>query len=58
MILKDLQSIIVDDVCLYVEVGEMEYKDVYKGELRNASEGLLMRRVKVIGAKKKKNSRY
>ncbi len=53
MLLKDVKGIIVDEICIYVEVGEMEYKDVYRGRLCNVSEGLLMREIRVIGAKRK-----
>ena len=53
MLLKDVQGVIADDVCLYVQKGEMEYEDVYKGRMCNVSEDLLMREVKVMGAKRK-----
>lgn len=52
MNVKDLTSVLFDDVILYKHVGE-DFEDIYKGKLTNVSKELLNMKVGTIGAMKK-----
>lgn len=52
MKLKNIINVIHDDVCLYEQVGECEFKDLYKGRAEDIPMELKEKEIFVIGAKK------
>ena len=53
MILKDLLPHIVDNVCIYIQLKNEEYEDLFIGKLDCAPSQLLEKRVRLIGVKRK-----
>lgn len=57
MKLKEIQSKIYDDVCLYKEnkqnQGCCNYKDLWRGKSQDIPQGFLDYTVRIIGAKRK-----
>lgn len=54
MRVKDLQGVIFDSVCIYKEVSDMDFRDLYSGKsLSSVPSELLGREVKTVGAKRK-----
>ncbi len=51
--IKDLISLIFDDVIIYKQVNDGEYEDVYKGNRNTIPPYLLEMDVRIIGAAKK-----
>lgn len=52
MRLSELMALTQDTICLYEEIGEAEYKDLYKGRKQDIPSDLLNRDVMVFMAKK------
>lgn len=54
MTIRELKMlcIIGDEVCIYEEIAEVSYKDLYQGRLMDVPECFLERKVRVIGAQK------
>lgn len=52
MKLKEIKSIICENVCLY-EKTNLDYKDLWKGKSQDIPEELFDYTVKIIGAKRK-----
>ena len=52
MRLGELIALTQDTICLYEEIGEAEYKDLYKGRKQDIPSDLLNRDVMVFMAKK------
>ena len=53
MILRDLLSHIVDDICIYAQSDIGGYEDVFVGKLENAPSSLLDKKLRLIGAARK-----
>ena len=53
MILKDLLPHIVDNVCIYIQLENGEFEDLFIGKLDYAPSQLLGKNVRLIGAKRK-----
>lgn len=57
MKIKDLLTIVVDDVCIYREIllgdDDFDYENLYIGKLRDAPDELIECKIRVLGAKKK-----
>ncbi len=49
MKLRELMTVIVEDVVIYTEVGEHTFSDIYSGRYRNVPQELLDREVRVVG---------
>lgn len=52
MCVRDLKGLTVDDICLYVDEGDGEFYDLYKGSLDGVPEELWSREIGLIGEKK------
>lgn len=49
MKLRELMTVIVEDVVIYTEVGEHTFNDIYSGRYRDVPQELLDREVRVVG---------
>ena len=53
MVVKDLINFIFDSICVYKEIGDVEFEDLYQGNIKDAPIEILNMEVKSIGAKRK-----
>lgn len=53
MKLKEIKSLIFEDVCLYQTIDSGNYKDLWKGKAQDIPEELLDYSVGIIGSKRK-----
>lgn len=53
MKLEEIKPVIVDKVCLYIELDDNNYQDLWKGIPKNIPKEFLDYKVRVIGAKQK-----
>lgn len=54
MKLRELMTVIVDDVIIYTEVGDGIYNDIYSGRYRDVPQELLEREVRLVGVGRRK----
>ena len=52
MKLRELMSVVYENVNVYKEVSNNEFQDLYKGSYRDVPEGLLDRTVIAVGVRK------
>lgn len=50
----ELKGIAMDSVCIYKEIADAEYEDLYSGMLSSAPQELLDKEIRMIGAKRKR----
>lgn len=53
MTVKDLKKVTFDNVCLYKQVSDEEFEDLYKGKIEDVPVGFLDCEIVCFGAKRK-----
>lgn len=51
--LEEIKSVIIDQVCLYIELDDNNYQDLWKGIPKNIPKEFLCYKIGVISAKQK-----